>query len=113
MASSTPTISGSLIIASGVSGPVNLDGIENILGDLRCQNSGGVTSVSAKNFVNIAGMMQMNNMAALSSLSFPALESMDKILWNELPVLSEAAFYRDVKNVGLVLKERGYQTLTG
>lgn len=84
------TISGHLAIASGFSGAVDLDGIEAILGDLRCEGAEGVTKIVGRSLMYINGTMSLDRMPGLSSLAFRELTSLGGIFWKALPAFTKA-----------------------
>lgn len=83
-----PTVTGNLVIATSVTGPLDLNGIWNITGNLSCEHS-RITSLSGRTIGIIGGHMILKNLTRLALLDFPNLSMTEGISWSELTTLTE------------------------
>ncbi|KAM3072273.1 cell wall protein Ecm33, variant 2 [Clarireedia jacksonii] len=97
------TISGSVVIGTGVNGGINLDGPEQIKGDLIAENAGGLTTFSSSSINSISGDFTLTNLTTLSTLSFAQLTSVGNIKWSALPALPSLTFPQSIKKASSVL----------
>ena len=103
MASASPTIYDSVVIASSVRGPIDLNGIKKINGDLLSFHADGLTSISSRTLVEITGRMDLYNLTNISKVSFPSLSILKEISFDRLPRFSNLDFsVEDVSYLHLV-----------
>lgn len=86
------TIAGSVLIGPNASGSIQLDGPQQITGDLICTDAGILTSLSSSTIGTIGGSFTLNNLTLLSTLGMSTLKSVKTINWSALPALSQLSF---------------------
>jgi hypothetical protein len=86
------TISGSILISSSASGEIDLNGPEQIKGDLIAENAGALTTLASTSINSIGGAFTLTNLTVLSSLSFSTLTDVGSISWSALPALPQLNF---------------------
>lgn len=86
------TIAGSVLVGPNAAGSIQLDGPQQITGDLICTDAGGLTSLSSSTIGTIGGSFTLNNLTLLSTLGMSTLKSVKTINWSALPALSQLAF---------------------
>lgn len=96
------TFSGTIAVATGVTAPLSLDGIQTITGDLIVENVIGLPSFEAGNLASIEGTFSLINMTLLTSLSMPQLSIVNTIEWITLPRLQSLSFNKGVTNATAV-----------
>jgi hypothetical protein len=92
-----------VIIASSASPSIALNGVQQITGDLTCQNAGQLTELSADQLGTIGGRFHLNNLTILSTLSFSSLNNVHEIYWVGLPALQGLNFPEGVSKAKNVL----------
>lgn len=95
-------------------GSLNLDGLEEIQGDLWCGNSighgnnGSFTSISSSTLRSIDDRFELTSLPGLDTISLPALREVVTIDWEGLPKLKTVDFGDGLEKVGNVtLKTTG------
>lgn len=96
-------MSGSVAIASSVTGPIALDGIQQIKGDLTCVGAVNLTSLSATTLNAIGGDMILRSLTIMSNLGFPALTSVKSLQWTTLNALQELTFTKGLTKADSIL----------
>ncbi|KAI9048724.1 hypothetical protein LZ554_007555 [Drepanopeziza brunnea f. sp. 'monogermtubi'] len=86
------TMSGSVIISSSASGTIDLSGIEQITGNLSCENAGNLVSIQSTTLTTIGASFHLYNLTLLSTLSMTTLTKVDSINWIALPALPNLVF---------------------
>lgn len=86
------TITGSIVIGSAASGTVEIDGPQQVRGNVSCQSAGGLVSLSSSTINSIGGEFRLFNLTFLSTLQFGALTSAKTIYWEALPALPSLSF---------------------
>lgn len=86
------TISGSIQILSLVAGTIDIDGPQEVQGDLEVINAATLTSLSSTTITTINGAFNLSGVIILSTLEFSVLESVSTISWTDLPALSSISF---------------------
>lgn len=86
------TIDGDVVVSPDASGIIQLDGPEQITGNLICHNAGGLTQLSSASINSIGKAFDLFNLTLLSTLQFNQLESATTITWDSLPALSALTF---------------------
>ncbi|KAK5069575.1 cell wall protein Ecm33 [Lithohypha guttulata] len=89
---SCQTYDGDIIIASEVSGQVQLNGVSSITGDLRCTNASQLTALSADRLSSIGGTFDLEELQILSSLRLPSISRVNRVRWIALPGLQSLNF---------------------
>lgn len=107
---SCKSFSGSVAVATEVS-KLALDGLEYIKGNLVAGNSSTLTSLSSKSLRTIGQTFQLKNLTTLSTISFPALESVSKLRWTSLPNLGSVAFDRGIRSEKVDIQDTFIQAL--
>lgn len=93
-----------MIVDAAASGQIALDGVGQITGDLRCENAGSLTELSADQLGTIGGTFFLNNLTIMSTLAFSSLNNVQSIAWTALPALQGLNFPQGVSmatNVGI------------
>lgn len=86
------TYDGSITIATGTSGPISIDGVRSITGDLTINNAPNITTFGAGSLRSIGGTFTLNNCQVLGALNFPQLTSVGDIDFEGLPNLNSLGF---------------------
>src|SRR5437763_11653732 len=86
------TIKGDVVIAPVATAGISLNGVQQITGDLTCQNAGQLTELSADQLGTIGGKFHLNNLTILSTLAFSSLNDVNEIYWVGLPALQGLNF---------------------
>jgi hypothetical protein len=111
---SCSTIKGDVIIASTAAAAIALNGVQQITGDLTCQNAGQLTELSADQLGTIGGRFYLNNLTILSTLAFSSLNNVDEIYWVGLPALQGLNFPQGVsKAKNVLISNTQLNTLSG
>jgi len=97
------TYRGDVIISEDVSGAIAIDGVRQITGDLRCENAGQLTEISADQLASIGGTFLLNNLTIMSTLAFSSLNSVNTIEWVGLPALQGLNFPEGISQATDVL----------
>ena len=84
---SCKTWSGDIVIATGASDDIALDGVQRIQGSLTVKNVDQVSSLSGDSLSQIDDTFTLENVQILSTLNFPSLTAVDVIDWTGLPNL--------------------------
>ena len=102
------------MIDSKVAGTIQIDGVAQITGDLRCVNATKLTSLSADKLGTIGGKFYLEELQILTTLQFDSLEEVKTIQWVALPALSSLAFTRGVSMVeNILISNTGLTSLQG
>ena len=94
---------GDVIIDSSASGTIQLNGVQQISGDLSCDNATQLTSISSDQLNQISGSFSLTGLTILSTLSFDSLTGVNKINWVGLPALQSLNFAQGVDKANSVL----------
>lgn len=89
---SCSSVAGSILIGSGATGDITLDGPSTIGGDLTVNNATGVTSFSSSTIGQIKGTFHMEDLTLLSSLKMSMLTAVKAISFVSLPNLGSLTF---------------------
>ncbi|KAI7002295.1 hypothetical protein KC366_g19313, partial [Hortaea werneckii] len=89
---SCSTFSGSIAIATGVGGDINMDGIQKIEGSLEAKNVSQLTGLSSGTLEVITDSFTLNEVSLLSTLNFARLTDVSKVEWEGLPQLQGLSF---------------------
>ncbi|RKF76066.1 Protein ecm33 [Golovinomyces cichoracearum] len=90
--SSCSTINGNIVIGPSASGVISIDGPQQLMGNLICEDAGGLTSLGSMTIGSIGGTFGLKNLTLLSTLSMGSLKSASTINWVALPALSQLNF---------------------
>jgi len=86
------TIDGSVLIADSVTGPITLNGITKIGGDLIATANPNITSFSSTTLETIGGKWQFENLIGLQTLEMSALTAVKEISFATLTKLPQIGF---------------------
>lgn len=103
------TFSGNIAIATGTTDDLAFDGIEKLSGNLVGEDATQVKRISANKLKEIDGEMKFSGLTRLYNIDFPALKTVNSIVWSALPVLNTIGFTSvvtkadkiDIQNTGL------------
>lgn len=90
--SSCRTLKGNVVIGPDTGDTIDLSGPGQIDGDLTMTSNGRIVSLSSTSLNSISGTFKLQNITILSTLSFPALQSVGAISFQSLPALDELSF---------------------
>ncbi|KAI9798311.1 MAG: hypothetical protein M1833_004883 [Piccolia ochrophora] len=108
------TVSGDIVISSRVGDTLQLDGIQELEGDLVVKDAQNLTSLSANDLATIGGNFILDGVTSLQNLNFPSLTECDQISWRAVPQLSELSFTAGVTKASAVLiTNTGLNSLAG
>lgn len=112
--SSCTTFKGSILVASTVSGEIDLNGPEQVTGSIIVENAGSLTTLSSTTIATIGESFTLNNLTKLSTLSFSSLTSVQTINWSALQSLDELAFKATVSTASsITITDTFLSTLDG
>jgi hypothetical protein len=97
------TVTGDILISSTAAGTINIDGPEQITGNLICENAGQLTSLGSSSIGTIGEQFLLNNLTLLSTLAFTDLTTVGSISWTALPALPQLTFSGPVSMADSVL----------
>ena len=108
------TFDGTVIIDSSVSGNLEINGVQQITGNLTCTNATGLTSLSTDQLNSIGGYFSLTELTVLSNLQMSSLTSVNIIDWEALPALQELNFDQGVQTAsGVRVVNTQLSTLSG
>lgn len=93
---SCKTFSGNIAIKTDAPGPIALDGIQTLKGNLVVNNNSAIQEISANSLTSIQGDFSISDCSALNKLTFPALKSVTAIRWIGIPLLRNTGFTGEV-----------------
>jgi len=97
------TYSGDVIISENASGTIAVNGVQQITGDLTCNNATQLTALTSDQLNSIGGTFGLNGLTILSTLQFSSLTSVNNINWVSLPALQGLNFNQGVQKANNVL----------
>jgi len=100
---SCSTYKGDVTIDTSASGQIALDGVQQITGNLICQNAPAITEISADQLGSIGGTFGLSNLTIMSTLAFSSLNTVNIIEWVGLPALQGLNFPQGVSSANNVL----------
>ncbi|KAI9678076.1 MAG: hypothetical protein M1817_006020 [Caeruleum heppii] len=101
--SNCATVEGDVIIDEAVAGTIQLDGVQQIRGSLRCTEAVNLTSIEANSLNSIGSNFALRGLTILSTLNFPELKEVGNIAWEALPALQQLSFTKEVTKAANVL----------
>lgn len=111
---SCSTIKGDVIIASTASAAIVLNGVQQITGDLSCENAGQLTELSADQLGTIGGRFLLRNLTILSTLAFTSIRDVNQIYWQGLPALQGVNFPQGISRAkSLLISNTQLNSLAG
>jgi hypothetical protein len=110
---SCKTFTGSIAIKTDAPGPIALDGIQTLKGNLVVNNNSAIGEISANSLTKIDGDFALSDCSSLNNINFPELKSVKAIRWIGLPLLRNTGFSKqveeaqtiDIQNTDLVTLE--------
>jgi hypothetical protein len=84
---SCTTFSGSIALATDISGDIALDGVVEITGNVYVGNASELTSFSGDYLLTIGGNLTLDDVQTLHTFNFTELTSVGNVLWSSLPNL--------------------------
>lgn len=102
IASACETYSGDIVIATGTTDNIALDGIQEIDGNLIARNVSRIREISSNTLTTITGEFELNELQILSSLNFPSLTNVEIIRWIALAGLQALSFTSQVTQASVV-----------
>lgn len=112
--SSCSTYSGSIAIATGTGGEINIPGVQRITGSLSATNVSQLTGLSADSLEIIDDSFTLNECQILSTLNFPRLTQVTEVDWNALAGLQGLSFTTGLQEVdSLMIQNTQLGTLDG
>lgn len=94
---------GDITISDQAQGTIALDGVEQITGDLKCNNATQLSSLTSDQLNSIGGTWSLQSMTTLANLQFDSLTSVDQIYWVGLPALQGLNFAQGIQKATNVL----------
>ena len=99
---SCSTYSGDVVIDSSAAGQIAIDGVQQIKGDLTCDNATQLTAITSDQLGTITGTFSLTGLTILSTLQFNSLNAVDIINWVGLPALQSLNFGQGVSEANEV-----------
>jgi len=90
------TYDGDVIIDPSASGQVAINGVQQITGDLSCNNATQLTAITSDQLNSIGGVFSLTGLTILSTLQFDSLTGVNRINWVGLPALQSLNFAQGV-----------------
>ncbi|KKY19979.1 putative gpi-anchored cell wall organization protein ecm33 [Phaeomoniella chlamydospora] len=112
--SSCTTFDGTVVIDSSVSGNIQINGVQQITGNLSAYNATALTSISTDQLNAIGGYFRLEEITVLSTLQMSSLTSVDVINFVGLPNLQSLTFSSGVQKAsGVRIVNTQLQSLDG
>lgn len=92
-----------LIIGSDAADVIDISGPLRILGDLTVRNNSKMITLQSTSLTSVGGTFTMDDVTALSTLSFSVLTSAKKINWAGLPILGKLTFPQTISSADSVV----------
>lgn len=93
---------GDIRLGSDITGPVSLDGIVTITGDLAVAYGSEITSLDAPDLVTIGDTLTVSNNDLLTSLNLPSLKNVDTIYISGAPNLTDFISTDGISNISTI-----------
>jgi hypothetical protein len=90
------------VVATNAPDTINLDGIQELDGDLIVTNASQLSTLGADSLETIKGDFHLDEVQLLSSLNFPRLTNVENIIWNALANLQTLTFTSSVKKASII-----------
>lgn len=111
---SCSTFSGSIAIATGTTGEIAIDGVQEITGSLSATNVEELTGITGDSLETIGGTFNLDTVQILSTLNFPRLTDVRAIEWNALAGLQGLVFTSGIQMAStLSIQNTQLNTLDG
>lgn len=108
------TYSGSIALATGITGDISLNGIQSITGSVLGASIPNVTSITANTLTTITGNLTLGGATSLNSLAFTALNSVGALSFIALGPQYQATGFTNLTSVpSLEIYNTFLQALTG
>ena len=91
-----------MIIDSTASGQVAINGVQQIKGDLTCNNATQLTAITSDQLGTITGTFSLTGLTIMSTLQFDSLTGVNKINWVGLPALQSLNFAQGVQQANQI-----------
>lgn len=103
-----------MAISSSAAGPIKLDGIQQIKGDLTAIGAVNLTSLTGSTLNAIGGDMVLRSLTIMSTLGFPSLTSVKSLQWTTLNALQELSFGEGIaKAESIIISDTQLNDLNG
>ncbi|KAJ9646108.1 uncharacterized protein PV06_01941 [Exophiala oligosperma] len=96
------TFNGDVIIDSTASGQIAINGVQQIKGDVTCNNATQLTAITSDQLNTITGTFSLTGLTIMSTLQFDSLTGVNKINWVGLPALQSLNFAQGVQQANQV-----------
>jgi hypothetical protein len=93
---SCETYDGDVIIDPSAAGQISINGVQQITGDLTCNNATQLTAITSDQLNSIGGIFSLTGLTILSTLQFNSLTAVNRINWVGLPALQSLNFDQGV-----------------
>lgn len=90
------TYNGDIIISSTASGQIAINGVQQVTGDIVCNNASQVTAITSDQINTIQGTFNLSGITILSTLQFDSLTGVNNIYWVGLPNLQSLNFAQGI-----------------
>lgn len=85
-------IDADVTVSEDLSGPLTLNGIERITGDLIVRKAGALTGISSTSLEEIEGTFELHDLSVFSDLSISSLRTVGTLNFTKLPAMTSLAF---------------------
>lgn len=114
LGSACPTFTGNVVIATGTTDKIALDGIKVITDNLYLINVTQITEISSKTLETIEGGLGILNTLILSSFDFPLLTTINSIDLQGLPAAQNLSFFDTLQELSeLYIQDTQINSLKG
>lgn len=99
---SCQTFTGDVVIETGTTDNIRLDGLERLDGSIIARNVSRLTEISSSTLERISDAFELEELQILSTLNFPRLRVVETIRWEALPALQALTFDSQVQLAAVV-----------
>ena len=108
------TWTGDIIVDPSASGQISLNGVQQVTGDLTCNNATGLTELSSDQINSIGGTFTLQSLTIMATLQFNSLSAVNHINWIGLPAIQQLSFDQGVSKANTVyISDTTLTSLTG
>jgi hypothetical protein len=108
------TFSGSIAVETGAAGPIDINGVKVIDGNLVVKNNTALRHLGADSVTEITGDFTLDDVQVLQEVNFPNLKTVNALRWNALPNLQALGFDQKITKASVIdIQNTQLQSLEG